>query len=67
MSGLAPHLRSPFTFHRDFNDVYERDQQVDLTAIVAPLFITTLGMLTLASISFLLEVHLATDFVQRKF
>jgi hypothetical protein len=41
--------------------------QVDLTAIVAPLFITTMGMLTLASISFLLEVRLATEFVQRKF
>ena len=41
--------------------------QVDLTVIVAPLFITTMGMLTLASISFLLEVRLATEFVQRKF
>jgi hypothetical protein len=41
--------------------------QVDLTAIVAPLFITTMGMLMLASISFLLEVRLATEFVQRKF
>ena len=41
--------------------------QVNLTAIVAPLFITTMGMLMLASISFLLEVRLASDFVQRKF
>ena len=41
--------------------------QVNLTAIVAPLFITTMGMLMLASISFLLEVRLASEFVQRKF
>jgi|TARA_B100001063_G_C16439060_1_gene392655 hypothetical protein len=41
--------------------------QVNLTAIVAPLFITTMGMLMLASISFLLEVRLASEFVRRKF
>ncbi|QNJ25454.1 uncharacterized conserved membrane protein DUF2721 [Synechococcus sp. SYN20] len=41
--------------------------QVNLTAIVAPLFITTMGMLMMASISFLLEVRLASEFVQRKF
>ena len=41
--------------------------QVNLTVIVAPLFITTMGMLMLASISFLLEVRLASDFVRRKF
>ncbi|ABI45458.1 DUF2721 domain-containing protein [Synechococcus sp. CC9311] len=41
--------------------------QVNLTSIVAPLFITTMGMLMLASISFLLEVRLASEFVQRKF
>ena len=41
--------------------------QVNLTVIVAPLFITTMGMLMLASISFLLEVRLASEFVRRKF
>ena len=41
--------------------------QVNLTAIVAPLFITTMGMLMMASVSFLLEVRLASEFVQRKF
>ena len=41
--------------------------KVNLTAIVAPLFITTMGMLMMASISFLLEVRLASEFVQRKF
>ncbi len=41
--------------------------QVNLTSIVAPLFITTMGMLMMASISFLLEVRLASEFVQRKF
>ena len=41
--------------------------QVNLTAIVAPLFITTMGMLMMASISFLLEVRLASEFVRRKF
>lgn len=41
--------------------------QVNLTAIVAPLFITTMGMLMLASVSFLLEVRLASELVQRKF
>ena len=41
--------------------------QIDLSAIVAPLFITTMGMLMLASISFLMEVKLAIEHMQRSF
>jgi len=41
--------------------------QINLTAIVTPLFITTMGMLMLALVSFLLEVRLATEFMQRTF
>ena len=41
--------------------------QIDLSAIVTPLFITTMGMLMLASISFLMEVKLAIEHMQRSF
>ena len=60
----APHSSFPIVVSAMFMSVIT---QVNLTAIVAPLFITTMGMLMLASISFLLEVRLASDFVQRKF